>query len=358
MLRGWRMKRLATLWELSIEAFLLHKLIERVHLSLVAVSMMDADDGQPDTYIFGGRCLIQALSDLREACDSLELTTSSVTITETIGTIENACENRARGREPDVFHKAIPRYVGEVIQTIRKETSSRLFFYLPHRELQLYSDKKPFGERVWSVFPDAIADAEESAKCLALERATASVFHSLRVVETGIRALWVSMDRTVPKNPNWKELIDGMFTEAAKADDKIARRWRGKQGRLKDILTLLDHVRDASRNPSMHPDKVHTLETAEDVFNTSKAFMRRLSEELDTETPDDAKDEKPENPPGRTDSDPQAPGRPSESAEDRKPEAAQAVNPPPEEEGLKTSPSDRSAGCTAKRIRSDRTEDA
>ena len=57
-------------------------------------------------------------------------------------------------------------------------------------ELISYLDKdRLFGDEVWHGFPSARADIREAGNCLATGCNTAAVFHLMRAVEWGLRAL-------------------------------------------------------------------------------------------------------------------------------------------------------------------------
>jgi hypothetical protein len=47
----------------------------------------------------------------------------------------------------------------------------------------------PFGTEIGKLYPSAAYEIDETAKCLAFERSTAAVFHLMRVLEIGIKAV-------------------------------------------------------------------------------------------------------------------------------------------------------------------------
>jgi hypothetical protein len=78
----------------------------------------------------------------------------------------------------------------EVIgDTITAELSSMIFLRIANEHVNLYREKQLFGAKVAEVFPAAISDIEEAGKCLALGRATAGVFHLMRIMELGLKVL-------------------------------------------------------------------------------------------------------------------------------------------------------------------------
>lgn len=74
--------------------------------------------------------------------------------------------------------------------------SAKQWFIRISRELSPLVDQKyPFGEEVADAFPSARADLTEAGNCLAVESATACVFHLMRAAEVALRAL--AKDRRV-----------------------------------------------------------------------------------------------------------------------------------------------------------------
>lgn len=57
-----------------------------------------------------------------------------------------------------------------------------------------------FGEKVSLNFPSALEDIKEVGNCYATDRNTACVFHCMRVVEYGLRALAKRLRVKLPKN--------------------------------------------------------------------------------------------------------------------------------------------------------------
>ena len=61
--------------------------------------------------------------------------------------------------------------------------------FLDYVEASLYSGRSGVDSEVIAAFPSARDDLAEAAKCLALGRATAVVFHCMRVLEIALRAV-------------------------------------------------------------------------------------------------------------------------------------------------------------------------
>src|SRR5271168_5169670 len=85
-----------------------------------------------------------------------------------------------------------------------------------------------FGAEVAAKFPCVIYDIEEAGKCLALDRSTASAFHSIRCLEAGIRAL--SRCLTIP-DPT--RAADRSWFKSLKAvEDRMKIKWPNTSDRM------------------------------------------------------------------------------------------------------------------------------
>jgi hypothetical protein len=77
----------------------------------------------------------------------------------------------------------------QVSATLRRELSLINVFALEKQKSEYFEPKQPFGADFELKFPLAVYEVEESGKCIALSRDTASVLHLMRVMEIGIRAV-------------------------------------------------------------------------------------------------------------------------------------------------------------------------
>ncbi len=80
----------------------------------------------------------------------------------------------------------IRTYLKQLIPSIRVELAKPLFFMIEEQDAAYYST---VTEQVSDRLRPALKDLDEAGKAFALERYTASVFHSMRAVEYSLRAL-------------------------------------------------------------------------------------------------------------------------------------------------------------------------
>jgi len=130
-------------------------------------------------------------------------------------------------------------------------------------------------------FPNTSFEVEEAAKCLALGRHTASVFHAMRMLEIGIKALSKRLsipDPTKPAEKNWGAILKAI-------NDKIDELWPkgnrmpGSEGAaFEGLYATLDAVRNPWRNATMHVETIYAPHEAVHILRCSAFFMRKLSE--------------------------------------------------------------------------------
>lgn len=130
-----------------------------------------------------------------------------------------------------------------------------------------------FGEAAVTAFPAIRKDVEEGSKCRAYELWTAAVMHMMRVAEVGVAALADHLE--VTRGPSWGVTINNVLValngaRGAKHDPAL-RQWAS------ETATYLNFVKDAFRNPAMHPEMSFDREQAISTFENTRAFMRSLA---------------------------------------------------------------------------------
>jgi len=169
-----------------------------------------------------------------------------------------------------------------------------------HRFLNILSDRaeyldnnKLLGDDVHSAFPSAAPDLKEAGNCLAVECNTAAVFHLMRVVEWGLRALAASLGvrkiRATKKPGNkkytplpyaeWEKILDGL-QDAVDAKMQKLKRGTAKQKFQEFYYPALQDIRglrDAWRNHVMHTRAEYTREDAIAVLAHVKRLMQGLA---------------------------------------------------------------------------------
>jgi hypothetical protein len=168
----------------------------------------------------------------------------------------------------------------ELKERLVDEMESMVFFSIEKNRQPLLVDKNPFGTEIADAFPSAIIDIEEAGKCLAFERATACVFHLMRVMEVGLRVFGDTLKLPASTNRTWDSILKKCDEECQKPFAQKSSEWKSDEPFFAGATAMLHSVKDAWRNPTMHVEKVYTEEQAEEIWNAVRGFMRHLATKL------------------------------------------------------------------------------
>jgi hypothetical protein len=165
-------------------------------------------------------------------------------------------------------------------QHVLDELEEFRFLLLSDQDAALFQSEEPlFGDDVFARFSVANDDIAEAGKCIALGRGTAAVFHLMRVMEAGLKALGKELG--IPYAPSWESYtkqIDNILDPAkykSMPADKLAKR-----PFYEEVLGDVVAVKRAWRNPTMHIVKSYDVQQAKVIFEAVKSFMQHLAKEL------------------------------------------------------------------------------
>ena len=202
--------------------------------------------------------------------------------------IENAVKRlkywatQERGDWIDLFHRAVA--VREAINTELKEY---LYYQYPKEKGERFSKWKEEWKLIILAFPETERDIFSAVDCYALQHNTASVFHSMRVAEHGLRALAKERKLKLPKDKlvewaTWQEIIRALDNEikavglkkAGKAKDRALEFYSGSRA---DINGFKDEYRNAVMHVREHYDEFQAIRALTKVH----AFMDRVAAKID-----------------------------------------------------------------------------
>ena len=175
----------------------------------------------------------------------------------------------------------------ERLRIIREVTCDALRgrkYFLVSRP-EFYESEDLFGAPVAIGFLKAKEDIAEAGKCLALGRATATVFHCMRVVEVGLQALAVHLNVKL-KNDRPLEYEDWQHILTA-IDKKIMDLRAAKTAENQESIQFYSEVaaqfryfRDAWRNHVSHARETYDLLQSESIFGQVREFMQDLAKRI------------------------------------------------------------------------------
>lgn len=174
---------------------------------------------------------------------------------------------------------------------IRSELKEHLFYHYPRDRGRKLAQWREDWKLVLSSFPELELEIFSATDCYALQHHTASVFHSMRVAEHGLRALTRERNIVLAKGKpvewaTWQEVIRAL-------DEEIKRIGLMPAGGDKDATLQfysgaradLNGFKDEYRNSVMHVRENYDEFQAVRALTKVHAFMERLASKLNSSGP-------------------------------------------------------------------------
>ena len=165
------------------------------------------------------------------------------------------------------------------VARVRDELLARRAFMIPTNKVDYYESRTPlFGDEIRDRFPSTTFEIDEAGKCFALGRWTACVFHLMRVMEIGIQATARNLgvpDPAKPSERNWGAILRAMNAAISQKPAGAERDF------LQSTYALLDAVRNAWRNSTMHVENKYIEDEAADILGAVRGFMRKIASVFD-----------------------------------------------------------------------------
>ena len=182
-------------------------------------------------------------------------------------------------RDEDCTYQNLKDLVPDLTNRLNGDLKRTAFLYVPPARVRFYLDAPQFGQEVADKFPKSVEDIQEAAKCLALARYTATVFHLMRVTEGATQHLGKKLGISLVGEKNWHNILDEV-DKAIKALPAKNSHQKAKRNKLAEASAHLRMVKDAWRNDVMHPKETYTEDEAVRVFRNVKDFMVHLATKL------------------------------------------------------------------------------
>lgn len=124
------------------------------------------------------------LNDIEEFCDNLKLPVCKSLVI--------SIRNRS-----DISREAF----GVLMEAISSEIGNTKLFHISREKIRYYESDKILSETAASTFPSVHKELINSGSCYACALPTASVFHSMRAAEIGVRSLGKALGVSFPDKP-------------------------------------------------------------------------------------------------------------------------------------------------------------
>jgi hypothetical protein len=191
----------------------------------------------------------------------------------------------------DVDHGHLPETLGEfdiLVAATMAELKTRLFFFVPTYVAKYYDLIVP--SIITVAFPAASQEIVAAGNALACNLHTASVFHSMRAAEIGVRALGRALGVSFPTHPielaEWQTILE---QTRSKIDAmKALPRGTHKDEELafySDAATQLWYFKDAWRVRVAHARANYEMYEAAKVFDHTFSLFQTLATRLKESQP-------------------------------------------------------------------------
>lgn len=153
------------------------------------------------------------------------------------------------------------------------ESAIKRIYVLPNRrfnsEYLLSSPQKLLKEGTFEKLDEiAKQDIASACRCILFGEATAAAFHILRATESVLKNYYFlyKKQRRLEK-PMWGPMI-------------VELRAKTKNKPPETLLTSLDLIRSAYRNPTQHPEATYEIDSAQDLFGVCLDVIGKMGIEL------------------------------------------------------------------------------
>ena len=243
-------------------------------------SIQEHKDGSLTFEFIQDKVFIEAMI---ERCEQL---TSSLNVLGARITIMAAYEMDQALRGNHVTYEGIAAGFRDIQRTLNRELTGVTLLYLNKTEREWFAPQTPlFGLEFAIKFPtEGAFELDEAAKCLALGRPTACVFHLMRLMEIGIKSMRLSLqipDPVKPTDRNWGAMLSKIWNGIEAKWPSAAARNCSDGAIFEDLHASLDAVKHPWRNATMHVEKKYTDDEAQHIFLAVKGFMNKLASRMD-----------------------------------------------------------------------------
>lgn len=175
--------------------------------------------------------------------------------------------------------------ITEMTNMLKREFQTRLMLAVSPGMDRFFEPSVPlFGSAVGVKFPSITYDLSEGGKCMALGRSTAAVFHLLRCLEAGIRAIARCLaipDPTTGYGRNWGQILKDVKAAMDGRWPNNASRMAGDGKLFEALYGSLAAIKSPYRDTTMHLDEKYTEDEARYIFEMVKGLMIQIAERMD-----------------------------------------------------------------------------
>jgi hypothetical protein len=170
----------------------------------------------------------------------------------------------------------------ELRQVVWDEMEEHLFVWIPAERASFYSKDAEaiLGAQCCARFPSIKREVEESGKCYAVGRYTASAFHLTRAAEAGVQALAKAIKFKPPHN-QWSLVFERMKKEYDTPPAQRPKHWKTHGRFLTMVWSDLVLAAKVWRNDIAHLVAIYTEEQAKELLEVLPKLLRDLATKMD-----------------------------------------------------------------------------
>jgi dihydroxyacetone kinase DhaKLM complex PTS-EIIA-like component DhaM len=213
----------------------------------------------------------EALGELSRECEKLDLPMTNAQLKRIKNGIDDGSFFNVAATRQQLF---------EVINRLWDELESHIFYQLESSKAKFYEKPEEFwGAEVSKAFPSALPELGDAARCYALGRNTACVFHLMRALEIALSCMAKVFG--VPSNhTNWHNIIEQIESKIRDLSKAKPRNWKEDQEFYSQAASYFMVLKDAWRNYTAHARGRYGEEEAMRIMNNVCGFMKKLSAKL------------------------------------------------------------------------------
>jgi hypothetical protein len=186
-----------------------------------------------------------------------------------------------RGLARGISHRTLSVEMRVLRETMDAGLKNQFLYRYPNEKARVFNTWKSDWEKVIAAFPSTRKDIFECVDLWAMDHPTASVFHAMRVLEHGLRALAAHLDRTFDIQ-NWQGIIDEIEKEIRGQAAKLPRGSQRNESLkfLSEAAKEFIYFKDGWRNYVSHNKSDYDEHQARSVSEHVRVFMTVLSSRL------------------------------------------------------------------------------
>jgi hypothetical protein len=172
-----------------------------------------------------------------------------------------------------------------LMKAIYAEIADKLMVFVPSNRRKYFAANNFIDQNVPAKFPGPYSELQSAGRCFAVGLHTAAVFHAMRAVEVGLKAMCRDLNVELPislENADWETLIRQMESKVQTMKD--LPKTDGKADRLhfySEACMQFRYFKDGWRVRVAHAKATYVESEALTVLDHAQEFFKILSAKLD-----------------------------------------------------------------------------